>query len=194
MELKEYLKMFKDNYQVFFITLGVVLVVGLSFQLVIKNKYKAEVDLNVTRTGYQKDTSDYRYDEFYRLQADERFADTLVRWLGSVVIKNDISKEVSGILFEKLKAERLSSQMIKVSFLIYNQEDAKQVTQAINEVLNKNIAELNLEQKNPQWFKVLVSYPVVNNYEPSWIKLIGILLVIGFFLGFWTVLIRHYLK
>ncbi|KKP68051.1 MAG: hypothetical protein UR66_C0009G0141 [Candidatus Moranbacteria bacterium GW2011_GWE1_35_17] len=194
MELKEYIKIFKDNYGIFLMTVGLVLASGLIAQLVLKDKYSIEADLNITRTGYQKDTSDYRYDEFYRLQADERFADTVVRWIGSEVIKNEISKETKGVKFEKLKAERLSSQMIRVSFVLLDKDEAEKVTRAIDRVLNDKVSELNSEQKNPQWFKVLVSYPIVDNYGVSLGKLTMILLVAGLFLGFWAVLIKHYLK
>lgn len=194
MELREYIKIFKDNYRAFFITIGIVLVVGLFFQFLSEDKYKAEVDLNVTRTGYQKDTPDYRYDEFYRLQADERFADTVVRWLGSKVIKNEIAKEVGGIKFEKLKAERLSSQMIRVSFVISDKNQVEKITASIDKVLNAKVSELNLEQKNPQWFKILVSYPVSSQHKLDAWLLVGMLLAGGIFLGFWVVLIKHYLK
>lgn len=194
MELKEYLKIFKNNYKFFLGTVILTLVIGVSFYFIIRDKYKAELNLNVTRTNYQADTTDYRYDEFYRLQADERFADTLVRWLGSKVIQNEISKEANGVLFEKLKAERLSSQMIRVSFIIDEKNQAAKITQAIDDALNKNIAQLNAEQKNPQWFKVLVSYPIVDDYKLDLVKLIEILLFLGIFLGSWVVLIRHYLR
>ncbi|MGW8185163.1 MAG: hypothetical protein ACWGHO_03585 [Candidatus Moraniibacteriota bacterium] len=194
MELRRYLKIFKDNYRAFLITIGIVLVVGLAFQLLSKEKYRVEMDLNVTRTGYQKDTTDYRYDEFYRLQADERFADTVVRWLGSKVIRNDIEKETNGAEFEKLKAERLSSQMIRVSFTVVDKNQSQKITEAIDGVLNNKVSELNLEQKNPQWFKVLVSYPVISEQKINPLLLLVIFLSGGIFLGFWVVLIRHYLK
>lgn len=194
MELKEYLKIFKNNYKFFLGTVILTLVIGISFYFIIGDKYKAELNLNVTRTNYQTDTMDYRYDDFYRLQADERFADTLVRWLGSRVIQNEISKEADGVLFEKLKAERLSSQMIRVSFVIDEKSQAVKITQAIDNVLNDNISQLNAEQKNPQWFKVLVSYPIVDNYKLGLAKFVGILLALGIFLGSWVVLIRHYLS
>ncbi|HBI17419.1 MAG: hypothetical protein UR60_C0016G0015 [Candidatus Moranbacteria bacterium GW2011_GWF2_34_56] len=194
MELKEYLKIFKSNYKLFLGTLILTLAIGISFYFIVEDKYKAELNLNVTRTNYQKDTTDYRYDEFYRLQADERFADTLVRWLGSKVIQNEILTEVDGISFEKLKAERLSSQMVRVSFIIDEKNQAVKITQAIDNILNDNISQLNEEQKNPQWFKVLVSSPMVDNYKLDLDKLMGILLALGIFLGSWAVLIRHYLK
>ncbi|MDX9913180.1 MAG: hypothetical protein RBS77_01215 [Candidatus Moranbacteria bacterium] len=194
MELREYLKIFKDNYRAFFITVGIVLAIGLAFHLLSKEKYRVEMDLNVTRTGYQKDTTDYRYDEFYRLQADERFADTIVRWLGSKVVGNDIEKEAHGAEFEKLKAERLSSQMIKVSFIVEDKNQAQKITEAIDGVLSNKVSELNLEQKNPQWFKILVSYPVVSEQKINPMLLLAIFLSGGIFLGFWVVLIKHYLK
>lgn len=194
MELKEYIKIFKDNARTFFAVAGIVLLIGLLFQLFAKDKYKAELNLNITRTSYQKDTSAYRYDEFYRLQADERFADTVVRWLGSKVVINDIMKGANGAFFEKMKAERLSSQMVKVSFVLEDKHQAENITKAIDATLNDNINNLNSEQKNPQWFKVLVSNPIVNNYGLSIMQTIGIFFVLGIFFGFWAVLLRHYLK
>lgn len=194
MELKEYMQIFKENYKVFLITLGLVCLVGSVGQLLWADKYKVELDLNVTRTGYQKETNEYRYDEFYRLQADERFADTVVRWLGSEVIKNEINKKIGTAQFEKLKAERLSSQMIRVSFVVANKEWSQSVASAIDTVINTKISELNLEQKNPQWFRVLVSYPIASQAGIGLTNLILAWLSGGIFLGVWAVLIRHYLK
>lgn len=193
MELKEYIKIFKKNYKIFFITLGLILIAGSVVNSVLKTSYKVEVDLNITRTGYQKETTDYRYDEFYRLQADERFADTVVRWLGSAVVINDILKD-SNSNFEKIKAQRLSSQMIKVSFLVANKNQAEKVTKAVDNVLNKKTAELNGEQNNPNWFKILTSYPIVKEYKITWLKLEVMLLLGGIFLGIWAVFIKHYLE
>lgn len=194
MELREYIKIFKENYKVFLITLGLVCLVGSVWQLLRVDKYKVELDLNVTRTGYQKETNEYRYDEFYRLQADERFADTVVRWLGSEVIKNEINKKIGTAQFEKLKAERLSSQMIRVSFVVANKEWSQSVASAIDTVINTKISELNLEQKNPQWFRVLVSYPIASQAGIGLTNLILAWLSGGIFLGVWAVLIWHYLK
>jgi len=194
MELKEYVKIFKKNLNWFLSVLGIVLFGGLLIQLILGGWYKVELDLNITRTGYQADTSEYRYDEFYRLQADERFSDTVVQWTNSRRIKEDISNKAKGINFVKFKAERLSSQMIKVSFLIKDKNQASKITQSITEVLNDKTDELNLEQKNPSWFKILVSSPVTYEYRISFGKLVMMLLFGGVFLGFWVVLIKHYME
>ena len=66
----------------------------------------------------------YKYDNFYRLQADEKFAETLVEWLKSPRIEEKIFKEAgidpSGYSLKKLaksiKAEKMSSQVVAVSF------------------------------------------------------------------------------
>jgi len=192
MELKEYIKILKKNYKLFAGSIAVVLILGTAFQFWLKTKYKVELDLNITRTGYQKETEAYRYDEFYRLQADERFADTVVRWLGSNVVKDEIIQEVEDVKFEKLKAERLSSQMIRVSFLLSDKKQAEKLTKNIESVLNDKTSELNAEQKNPQWFRILVSRPVLIERGIDWFVLSGVLLIAGIFVGFWVVLVKHY--
>jgi len=193
MELKEYIKIFKKKKNWFLASAAVVFLIGLVLQLWMSGKYKAEIDLNITRTGYQSDTTEYRYDEFYRLQADERFADTVVRWLGSKNIQAEILKQ-SGISFSRLKAERLSSQMIRVSFVIKNQRESDKMAQTIAKILNEQTNELNAEQKNPDWFKILASSPIVNQFGISWLELFLILICLGAFVGFWAVLVAHYLE
>ncbi|MFA6790257.1 MAG: hypothetical protein WCR65_01635, partial [Parcubacteria group bacterium] len=149
MELKEYIKIFKNNFKFFALIVASVLVSGIAFQEFMPEKYRVEANLDVTRSGLQKETSDYRYDEFYRLQADERFADTVVRWIGSGRIREDISTESKGAGFEKLKAERLSSQLVRITFVVSDVEDSKKIVAAIEKVLNDKTQELNKDQNNP---------------------------------------------
>ncbi len=192
MELKEYIKIFRRKWKLFASVVVGVIVFGMLVQLLLPTKYKVSVDLNITRIGYQKNTNDYRYDEFYRLQADERFADTVVRWLESDRIKADIINNAGLDSFEKLKARRLSSQMINVTFLVKKISYAKKTVKAIAKILDKKTVELNKYQQDPNWFKVLVSQPVISEYKFSLGKLISILLLGGVFIGFWIVFIKHY--
>lgn len=192
MELKEYIKIFKKNYRWFLLTIVFVLLLATSFKLLWGTKYQVELDLNITRSGYQNDTNEYRYDEFYRLQADERFADTVVRWLGSKRIREDIITKSGDAKLLRFKSERLSSQMIRVSFLIEDRKQAQNLADSIARVLSDKTEELNKEQKNPNWFKILISTPVVEKYEISWMQLILLSSLVGLFLGFWVVLIKNY--
>ncbi len=193
MELKEYIEIFKKRKKIFLGTIGVIVVVGMLGYFLTPEKYKVSVDLNITRMGYQKDTNEYRYDEFYRLQADERFADTVVRWLGSARVKEDLKRKSQGVEFDNLKAGRLSSQMITVRFLVDSVDQAQSATSALTELLNEKTKELNKYQQNPNWFTVLVSRPVVSEYKWSPYKFFGVLLLSGFLVAFWITLAHYYL-
>lgn len=192
MELKEYIKIFKKRWKLFVGVVVSVLVIGVLIQSLLPIKYKVNVDLNITRIGYQKNTNGYRYDEFYRLQADERFADTVVRWLESDRVKIDISNDVRVSSFEKIKARRLSSQMISVNFLIREKRYSEKIVNSMAKILDKKTMELNKYQQDPNWFKILISQPTVSDHRLSFGKLILILLLSGIFIGTWVVFIKHY--
>lgn len=192
MELKEYIKIFKKRWKLFVGVVVSVLVIGVLIQSLLPIKYKVNVDLNITRIGYQKNTNGYRYDEFYRLQADERFADTVVRWLESDRVKIDISNDVRVSSFEKIKARRLSSQMISVNFLIREKRYSEKIVNSMAKILDKKTMELNKYQQDPNWFKILISQPIVSDHRLSFGKLILILLLSGIFIGTWVVFIKHY--
>lgn len=194
MELKEYIKIFRNHFKLFALVVIVTIVLGVVIQEMFPTRYRSEVNLDVTRSGQQTETNDYRYDEFYRLQADERFADTVVRWIGSGRIQEDITEESGSAEFSKLKARRLSSQLIKVTFLVSEIKDSEKVTSSIADVLNNKTRELNKDQNNPNWFKIIVSKPVVSEYKLPLVKLFFILLLLGSFIGFWAVFAKHYLE
>ena len=194
MELKEYIQIFKKHFKLFILIVVAMIVAGVTIQEMLPTRYKVEVNLDVTRSGQQIETNDYRYDEFYRLQADERFADTVVRWLQSGRIKEDIMTLANEAEFKKLKAMRLSSQLIKVTFLVLEIESSEKVADSISKVLNKKTRELNKDQNNPNWFKIIVSKPVVSEYKLPIAKLAIIMLILGIFIGFWAVFVRHYLE
>lgn len=67
-------------------TVGIVVL----FLLLQPVRYTTVLSLHVGRVHNETQAEEYHYDDFYRLQADERFADTLVRWLASPSIVADI--------------------------------------------------------------------------------------------------------
>jgi hypothetical protein len=116
MELREFVNIFVDRKKLFFgVFLGFILV-GLAMYRFQPGRYEAALLLNVSRTGYEK-TDAYRYDQFYRLQADERFADTVVRWMAAPSVREEmISLGAPEPVVVTLSAKRLSSQMIDVRY------------------------------------------------------------------------------
>ncbi|MFA5994645.1 MAG: hypothetical protein WC823_06840, partial [Parcubacteria group bacterium] len=105
------------------------------------------------RNGSQQ-TADYHYDDFYRLQADEKFAETIVQWLNDPRIVTDIHTK-AGIdvgqlnlkqLARVFNSEKLSSQIVAVSFSAVDKVSAKNISEAVAEVIESNVAVLNENQ------------------------------------------------
>ncbi|GBE17298.1 hypothetical protein BMS3Abin15_01139 [bacterium BMS3Abin15] len=199
MEFKEYIQILKKHFGLFLLVIILVVIAGIIFQVSKPANFKSSLTLNVTRTGSQQ-TSDYRYDDFYRLQADERFADTVVRWLGSPRIVTDIYNDAkittAGLSSRKLskifKAQRLSSQLVQVTYITSNSRTSEKLSESIVSILNKQSDELNELQKNETWFKILGSYPVVKENKPDMELVIIVSILLGIFLGVWAVFIKNY--
>lgn len=202
MELKEYLKIFKDNLKLF-VSVIVIVILGTFAYFTLKPvSYSASLALNITRIGSQKETTDYRYDDFYRLQADEKFSETIVEWLKNPRTATDIlSKadvDVNSLSLRKLSkvfvAEKLSSQIVAVSFSANDKKSAQKISDAVLEIISKNTEALNKNQNEDTWFEVVAQNPVIiqDRFSPFILFLAS--LAMGMFLGFWIVLIKHYLK
>lgn len=201
MELKEYFNLIKKEIRLFSAVIVVIVAATLLFFFFRPEFYNVSVILNVTRLGSQA-TQDYRYDDFYRLQADERFSDTIVEWLKSPRIIADIYS-ISGInqknsnlikLPKAFSVERRSSQIVSVNFSSPEKETARKISEGISKVVSANTQKLNEDQKEDTWFKVLSQEPVIQKYTPDY----GIILLASFFAGiflaFWVVMIKNYLK
>lgn len=203
MELKKLIKTFVKNWILFVVTILVVLGIGAVYKYYKASRpisYEVSLLLNVTRDGIQN-TETYRYDDFYRLQADERFADTVVRWLQNPRIVSNVFNETGkvsgdvdlGMLSKVFDAKRLSSQMIDVRFDAESARDAQDISVAITQVINKETKSLNQYQKEDSWFKIIGDEPVIKENKTNWKDILPIFSALGVFLGIWVVLIKHYL-
>jgi capsular polysaccharide biosynthesis protein len=201
MELKEYINIFKKNSKAFTITVLVFVAAGLLFNYLRPLNYKSIATLNVTRTGIQQ-TPDYRFDDFYRLQADEKFSDTVVRWLSSPRIVTDILNDskitTSGMgtwqISRFFKAERLSSQVIQISYIASDSTTAQNISQSVLKIINGESEKLNQDQKETSWFRVLGGDPVVKENKFNWGITLLASLILGVFFGMWVIMIKHYLE
>ncbi|MDO8529285.1 MAG: hypothetical protein Q7S18_01295 [bacterium] len=202
MDLKAYLKIFKKNIFVFLLTLLIVIGIGAAYKIYKESKpvtFEVSLLLNVTRSGIQN-TDNYRFDDFYRLQADERFADTVVRWLKLPRIVTNIYNEtgiVSGdIDLKKLSKvfspKRLSSQAIEVTFESASAREAQDISEALTRTINQEIKLLNQYQKEEVWFKIIGDEPVIKANKLEWKDILLLSAILGIFLGIWAVLIKHY--
>lgn len=212
MELREFLKIFIDYKKTFFGIIVFFVLCGIGYFFTQPESYKASLTLNISR-GSESESKEYAYDDFYRLQADERFADTVVRWLNSPsVVKNiledaniipiiqdsyDVShfpKEFSkdGQLRGFFSAKRMSSQVVDVTFVVSEVGVADEISKAINEIINSETEKLNDRQKQSRWFVVLGDDPVVTSNQKGLLFLLVLTGMMGLFVGFVVVMFRHY--
>lgn len=203
MELKDYLKIFAKNLVWFSLVLLLAMIIGAGYKHYKNSQpatYQVSLLLNVTRTGIQA-TDNYRYDDFYRLQADERFADTVVRWIENPRLVTNVYNETGmisgGIDLSELSnffdAKRLSSQAIEVNFTAKSAVEAQNLSENLVKAINSEIKNLNQFQKEESWFKIIGDEPVIKEYKIIWKNVLLISIVLGIFLGIWVVLIKHYL-
>ncbi len=201
MELKEYIHILKTHIKAFILVVVLAVIGGIFYFSLRPVMYDTSLTLNITRSGV-KETADYKYDDFYRLQADEKFAETVMEWLKSPRTVSDIyfnsnidSNQFSlGKLEKSLRPEKLSSQIVSVKFSADTPKKAKNISDSISKVIAKNIESLNSNQKEKNWFEIVAQDPVIaRNILNFWIVVLAAL-AIGIFLGFWTVLFIHYLK
>jgi capsular polysaccharide biosynthesis protein len=201
MELKEYLHIIKKNLELFLsIAIFIVLAVFAFFYL-RPIFYNASLTLNISRAGSQT-TDQFKYDDFYRLQADEKFAETLVEWLRDPRIVSDIYTE-SGIstqnlslkqLQKSLAPEKLSSQVVTVNFSAPDLKTAQKISQSIASIISQTTQSLNINQKEETWFEVVPQEPVIVQYQPSFLLILIGSILAGVFIAFWVVLAKHYLE
>ncbi len=201
MELREYAIIFMKNIKIFWFFVLLCLFLSFAWQRNQTEVYDVTLLLNIGRSGVQN-TGDYTYDSFYRLQADERFADTVVRWLGSPRIVEDIYAD-AGLDMHSISmrgvnhafiAKRLSSQVIEVSFVSRTTGTGSGIARSLTKVLNRYTESLNRGEQEPSWFVVIGSDPVIGDGRTPLSFALTIGLVVGIFVGFWGVYVRHYFR
>lgn len=197
-ELRSLLLLFVRERSLIFIVVLIALGVGSLGYRLQGQRYDTELLLSVTR-GSAETTTEYRYDEFYRLQADERVADTLTQfWLSRS--GEDLVAERAGFgseqrkkfLLHGPKVNRLSSQLIRITFSTETISDGQKIANALTETGEAYLETLNHEAKEPNWFR-LVSTPVLT--EDGRFPLGLALLLsgsVGLFLSWWIILFRWY--
>ena len=201
MELKEYIAIFRQQAKVFWMTAGVIIFLVIVWQQNQSVRYQATLLLNIGREGVQQ-TEQYTYDHFYRLQADERFADTVVRWFGSPRVVEDIydatglrvSDDNARDMEHIFVAKRLSSQMIEVTYTDSDTKTLKKIAEASVIVLNRYTKSLNENTMEQGWFVVLGSDPVTRDMRVSFVLAVIVGCGVGIFVGFWLALFSHYIR
>lgn len=194
MELRDFLNLFIQRKQLVFGIVIFALLVGLFAYRLQTQWYEGEVLLSVTRQGSEA-TAEYQYDQYYRLQADERMADTIARYLETSIgrqetarraaLSADREKEFS---LSKVAALRLSPSLIKVTYPALTPTEADRIAAALAETAERHIASLNEQAANRNWFTLVPSEAFSQDGRFTLPVALGIGLAAGIFVAFWTVL------
>jgi capsular polysaccharide biosynthesis protein len=201
MELREYYKIWRENISVVIYTIVIAAIAVYAWSMRVSQNYNASFLLDISRAENQP-TSDYRYDQFYRLQADEKFAETIVEWLKTPGVAQDIfsradigtEQKTMRQLAKSFGAEKLSSLAIRVSFSTQTEEEAEKVAAAVSNVVSAKTENLNKEARDPNWFKVDMSNLVVlKNIQDLRINL-AIAALAGLFIGTLLAFGKHYIS
>jgi uncharacterized protein involved in exopolysaccharide biosynthesis len=201
MDLTEYIDIFRKQARAFGLIVALSVAIAFAWQGLQPKSYDVTLLLNIGRSSEQQ-TTEYTYDSFYRLQADERFADTVVRWLQSPRVVEDIYAEAKidtdtiGLrgLRSAFSGKRFSSQMIEVAYGSRNERQATELSRAITTVLSRYTESLNKENSELGWFAVIGSDPVIRDGRMSLPIALSVGAALGVFFGFWGVLLRHYFR
>lgn len=205
MDFKDFINLLKKERTLFLGVVAVCVGLAVGFQFLRPTEYRTVVSLHIARTVDASDQSshEYRYGDFYRLQADEKFADTVVRWLLSPGIVLDILEASGegrgapyGDLARQFEPKRLSSQFIEVRFSSSHSERGEKIATALRSVLNTRAQELNAQSSPGQdgWFSVVVDDPVTYRHEPDYLLTAFLAGIVGVFLGAWVVLLKEYFR
>jgi len=196
MELKEFFAIFIIYKKIFWSIILFFVICGSVLYFLQGQTYETALTLNITRDAAPK-SDEYSYDSFYRLQADERFADTVVRWIESPHVVKSVFSDVktnSFVINKKINAKRLSSQVIDVTFITTTKKEGDSISTKLVKILNQESQKLNIQQKQNNWFLILGSEPVINSNNKPFLLFFAVSVFLGFFVAFWTLMIRYYMS
>lgn len=200
MELKEFIDLLKNNIKVFWLILIGAIFVGLGIFNYQKSFYVASIGVDIAREKENiKDSPNYQYDQFYRLQADEKFGQNIVSWLEDPSFNNlnqkDFEKgqvgewsDISGI-----KVFQPSANYLKIDFKSKNPLSAHLFGKVLKENLKERTEQLNFSQSD-NWFKLIFSQTYVAKNNPNIYIFLIVSILLGSFLGFLAVLFKDYFQ
>lgn len=171
--------------------LAVALVAGI-FTWQKQDRYDVSLSLTVSRYGTQS-AQDYKYDNYYAIKASDEFGETVSGWFKTPEMTQAIFKKLAvrpgsmslDSLKRRFKAAKISPNLVEVRFSAKNENEAKNLAQAVSDTVVEKTNLLNVSSWQGISFLVAGGEPVIVKNEMAiwWNLLTGFLvgLVVGFF-------------
>ncbi|MFZ1655170.1 MAG: hypothetical protein WAT84_05070 [Candidatus Moraniibacteriota bacterium] len=194
MELRAFLELFIRQRNLICGIVLAALVIGFCAYRLQTQWYEGTVLLSVTRQGAEAAT-DYQYDHYYRLQADERMANTVARYLETPIGRRDIARRAllsnareTEFIERKVTALVLASNLVQVTYRAKSPTEAERIAAAMLETSERYVASLNEQAANRNWFTLVATDSLTHDGRFTWPVALGIAMAVGLFIAFWTVL------
>ncbi len=212
MELKEYWEILTKEKVLFWSLFLGIIMGGLMFFIFQTDVYGFEMSIDVgrenslklERTGFKKELN---YDYYYRLEADDNFTKNVVAWLSDAkmkqaifslatkkAVKNKINSNFT-LAKKRFKAKQLAPNYIKIKSKLIDEAQAEILYQSIKEIIqerNHRLANFNQTENELPWFKLIFYQPLSYLYKISFSLSATMSILVGFWVSFFAVLIKHY--
>jgi len=165
------------------------------------DNFSVSLALTISRQGTQE-SIDYKYDNYYALQASDEFGTTVAGWFKTPEIAKAINQKVGinssgsslSALSGKFKAAKISPNLVEVRYGAKIESDAKKISQAIGQVISEKVSLINNSSNQGIAFLVIAGEPVIvkNTYNFWFNVLAGFL--IGLVFGFFIKVAKEYFR
>lgn len=199
MELREYFQVAR-RYWLMIAVVTLVLVAGsVFFRAMQPTTFTSSRALTLSRVNTQK-TADYKYDDYYAIQAVDLFNKTVAAWLQTPADVLDIYKDAGvtppttslNSLARVIKTTKISPQVLQVEFTHANKDEATKISDSIVKIVQREVDKQNKVETEQAYFHVDSSETVVVE-TPRYYALVAIVaLLIGLFLSYNLALLMNY--
>lgn len=196
-----FVKIIHQRFVSIIIITAAVAVLSALITRVLPEKFDSSVSLNILRVN-REETPDYQYDGFYAIQASDLFAQTVISWLQTPSVVNEIygqsgvdSKFTSLSSFSgRFSAKKMSSQNIVIHFAAKSKEESDKLSSALISVVGQKAQDSLKTTKNIQVFDVKASNPITVKREYNIVVALIAGIASGLVLGILWALGKNYFK
>lgn len=204
MELKEIIQIIIRRKTIFFAVLLTVIFLSIGWLLFQPSRYQASLAIDIARNEIAGtiEHQEYQYDQYYRLLADEKFADTIVQWAGDPQIAREIFEKAGigirarslGSFSRLINGKKLSSNFVQIKFSASSKENAEKIAKAIEDIFSEKTKKINSVPNGDNWFRLNFDKAIIVEYNPSFLIILFFSVIGGILLAFFAVMVSHYWK
>lgn len=208
MELKELCKVFREGKGLFLAIVATCFGVLFVILWMTPQVFVSTVTFTITRDAEMKTSDAYPTREdfglYYRFQADDAFAETVVAWLHTPQIVRSISAQMEELnipfthggrsLTKHYETTQRSAHVIDVQYRAVSPRAAKEEARLITAQIGERAERLTGAAQASSGFKIISEESYVEPFTYNVTLLIVLTSIIALCFGVMSVLMRHYAR